>query len=87
MSAAGAAGVIVLTISTIKSIFPVLTNPFDYDRVIPLSPKQFHYVFINDLDEAEFEKVYHEDHIPGSAHVLWQGALAGLHSSGDGEVD
>jgi non-heme chloroperoxidase len=25
--------------------------------------------------------------IPGSAHVLWQGALAGLGTSGDGEVD
>jgi hypothetical protein len=30
--------------------------------------------------------VYKEFHIPGPARVLWQGAFAGLHSSGDGEV-
>jgi hypothetical protein len=28
--------------------------------------------------------VYKEFHIPGSAHVLWQGVLAGLHNSSDG---
>ena len=86
ISAAGPAGVNVLTLSTVKSVFPVLTNPFNYNGVIPLSPSQFHYIFTNELDEKESEKVYKKFHIPGSAHVLWQGALTGLHSSGDGEV-
>jgi non-heme chloroperoxidase len=82
------AGVNVLTLSTVKSIFPVLTNnlTFNYNGVIPLSASQFRCVFTNELSEEEPEKVYKEDHIPGSAHVLWQGALAGLHNSGDGEV-
>jgi non-heme chloroperoxidase len=86
ISAAGPAGVNGLTLSTVKSVFPVLKNPFNYNGVIPLSPSQFHYVFTNELDEKESEKVYEKFHIPGSAHVLWQGALAGLHNSGDGEV-
>jgi non-heme chloroperoxidase len=86
ISAAGPAGVNVLTLSTVKSVFLVLTNPFNYNGVIPLSPSQFHYIFTNKLDEKESEKVYKKFHIPGSAHVLWQGALAGLHSSDDGEV-
>jgi len=86
VSAAGPAGVNGFTLSTIKSIFPVLINPFDFDGIIPLSPGQFHYVFTNELDKTESEKVYREDHIPGSAHVLWQGAMAGLHKSGDAEV-
>lgn len=86
ISAASPAGVNALTLSTIKSIFPVLKNPFNHNGVIPLSPSQFHYVFTNELDEKESEKVYKEFHIPGSAHVLWEGALAGLHSSGDCEV-
>jgi hypothetical protein len=64
---------------------PVLTNPFNHNGVIPLSPSQFHYVFTNELGEKESEKVWNESQIPGSAHVLWQGAMAGLHNSGDGE--
>jgi non-heme chloroperoxidase len=44
-------------------------------------------VFTNELDEADSKGVWEEYCIPGSAHVLWQGALAGLGTSGDGEVD
>ncbi|KAF4637998.1 hypothetical protein G7Y89_g72 [Cudoniella acicularis] len=86
ISAAGPAGVNALTLSTIKSTFPILTNPFNQNGVIPLSPSQFNYIFTNELGKEESESVYRELCIPGSAHVLWQGALAGLHSSGDGEV-
>ena len=86
VSGAGPAGVNVLALSTIKSIFPVL-NPFTPNGLVTLSHSQFHYVFTNELDDAASLKVYEEDAIPGSAHVLWQGALAGLQSSGDAEVD
>lgn len=86
LSGAGPAGVNVLALSTIKSIFPVL-NPFTPNGLVTLSPSQFHYVFTNQLTESESQKVFDQEAIPGSAHVLWQGALAGLHSSGDAEVD
>ena len=84
---AGPAGINVLTLSTIRSIFPVL-NPFSPNGLVTLTPSQFHYVFTNELlSEADSLKVYHSDCVPGSAHVLWQGALAGLQAHGDGEVD
>lgn len=87
VSGAAPAGVNVLTLSIVKSIFPALHNPFNQNGTIPLSHNQFHYVFTNELDKTESVKVYDEDYIPGSAHVLWQGALAGLGSTGDAEVD
>ena len=86
VSGAGPAGVNVLALSTIKSIFPVL-NPFTPNGLVTLSHSQFHYVFTNQLDDAVSQKVFEEEAIPGSAHVLWQRALAGLHSSGDAEVN
>jgi non-heme chloroperoxidase len=86
INSASPAGVNALTLSVIKSIFPVL-SPFNYDGVVPLSLQQFHYIFTNELDDAESKRVYHQDHIPGAAHILWQGALAGLHNSGDAEVN
>jgi pimeloyl-ACP methyl ester carboxylesterase len=70
ISTAGPTGINVLNLSTVKSIFPVLTNPFNYNKIIPLSTNQFHYVFTNELDNTESEKIYKKFHIPGSAHVL-----------------
>jgi non-heme chloroperoxidase len=70
----------------VKSVFPVL-NPFSPNGLVTLSHSQFHYVFTNGLPLADSEAVYKHDCIPGSAHVLWQGALAGLQGHGDGEVD
>jgi non-heme chloroperoxidase len=84
----GPAGVNLLTLSTVKSIFPVLANPLNgYSGLVPLSAAPSHFVFTNELDEADSHKDWAESGIPGSAHVLWQGALAGLGSHGDGEVD
>jgi pimeloyl-ACP methyl ester carboxylesterase len=86
ISAAGPAGVNVLTLSTIKSTLPILSNPFNQNGLLPLSLQQFNYIFTNELDEKDSETVYKEFCVPGSAHVLWQGALSGFHSSGDGKV-
>ena len=66
---AGPADVNSLTLSTVKSVFPVL-NPFSPNGLVTLSHSQFHYVFTNELSFADSEAVYKHDCIPGSAHVL-----------------
>jgi non-heme chloroperoxidase len=39
------------------------------------------------MTEMESNVVYEKDCVPGTAHVLWQGALAGLQKNGEAEVD
>jgi non-heme chloroperoxidase len=84
------AGILALPFSTIKSTFNVLSNPFDYNSTVPLSESDFHYAFGNHLKQAESKVLWEKYSIPAAAHVLWQGALGGLHSKsakGDAHVD
>ena len=84
------AGILALPFSTIKATFNVLANPFDYNSTVPLSESDFHYAFGNHLNPPESKVQWEKCSIPAAAHVLWQGALGGLHSkskSGEGHVD
>jgi non-heme chloroperoxidase len=81
------AGILALKGSTIKAAFGVLGNPFTYNAAVPFTEKQFHYAFGNHLTTAESKELWERYSIPSAAHVLWQGALAGFSSSGDGHVD
>ena len=46
-------GVLPLPISALRSASPVLTNPVNYNRAVPLTYEQFRYGFANAVDEAE----------------------------------
>jgi pimeloyl-ACP methyl ester carboxylesterase len=67
-----------LPLSTLRSSWPVLRNPANWHRAVPLTPEQFHYAFTNTLTVDASQAVYDRYHIPGTGHVLFEGALAEL---------
>jgi pimeloyl-ACP methyl ester carboxylesterase len=69
-------GVMKLPLATLRSTFPVLGNPANRHRAVPLTPDQFHYAFTNSLTEEESLKVYQRYHVPAAGHILFEGALA-----------
>jgi pimeloyl-ACP methyl ester carboxylesterase len=71
-------GVYRLPLSALKAGFPVLGNPLNRNRAVPLTPKQFHYAFTNSLDEAESKQVYDRYAVPGPGRVLFQAAFANV---------
>jgi pimeloyl-ACP methyl ester carboxylesterase len=87
VDSAQTAGVPVLPFSTIRAGFPILGNPFSYNRATSLSPKQFNYAFTNELDAAESKKVYDRYSIPAANSVLWDAAFALLNPNASSKVD
>lgn len=69
-------GILFLPFSTLKVSFPVLWNPANDRRAVPLTPEQFHYAFTNTLSEGESLAVYERYAVPGPDHVLFQAGLA-----------
>jgi pimeloyl-ACP methyl ester carboxylesterase len=71
-------GVFRLPFSALKSGFPVLGNPLNKNRAVPLTLNQFHYAFTNSLTEAESKPVWDRYAIPGPGRVLFQVAFANV---------
>ena len=80
-------GVPDLPLSTIRSTFPVLHNPRNRGRAVPLNEKQFHYAFTNTLSRDESDEVYRRYHVPCASEVLFEAAFASLHRHSPTEVD
>jgi pimeloyl-ACP methyl ester carboxylesterase len=72
-------GVLDLPLSTLKASSPVLLNPFNRGKAIPLDEKQFHYAFANTLSREESDAIYERYHVPAAATVLFEVACANLH--------
>jgi len=87
VDSAQTAGVPVLPFSTIRAGFPILGNPFSYNRATSLSPKQFNYAFTNELDAVESKKVYDRYSIPAANSILWDAAFALLNPKASSKVD
>ena len=71
-------GVRRLPFSTLRVTAPILRNPANRHKAVPLTPDQFRYAFCNTLSKAESRTVYDRYHVPAAANVLFQGALANL---------
>jgi pimeloyl-ACP methyl ester carboxylesterase len=71
-------GVLPLPISSLKSAWPVLGNPLNYQRAIPLTYEQFRYGFANAVSEDEARQLYAEFAVPASGVPLFQAASANL---------
>jgi pimeloyl-ACP methyl ester carboxylesterase len=69
-------GVKALPFSEIRATFPVLKNPANLHRAVPISRKEFHYAFTNTLTEAESDAAYDRYAVPVSGRILFQGGLA-----------
>jgi non-heme chloroperoxidase len=80
-------GVLPLPVSALKSAFPVLGNPANYKRAIPLTYEQFRYAFANAVPEEEAKALYEEFAVPASGKPLFQAATANLNPWTEAKLD
>ena len=80
-------GVLPLPISALRSASPVLTNPVNYNRAVPLTYEQFRYGFANAVDEAEAHQLYETYAVPAPGKPLFQAASANLNPWTEVKVD
>ena len=80
-------GILPLPISSLKSGKPVLGNPANRNRAVPLTYDQFRYSFANTVSEDEAKQLYNEFSVPGSGVPLFQAASANLNPWTEAKVD
>jgi len=80
-------GVLPLPISSLRSAAPVLGNPANRGRAVPLTYEQFRYGFANALGEDEAKSLYDEFAVPGSGEPIFQAAAANLNPWTEAKVD
>jgi non-heme chloroperoxidase len=80
-------GVLPLPISSLRSAQPVLSNPANRNRAIPLTYDQFRYAFANAVDEDQTKQLYESYSVPGSGVPLFQAAAANLNPWTEVKVD
>jgi pimeloyl-ACP methyl ester carboxylesterase len=80
-------GVLPLPISALKSAFPVLGNPANRNRAVPLTYDQFRYAFANAVDEEEARELYETFAVPAAGTPLFQAATANLNPWTEVKVD
>jgi non-heme chloroperoxidase len=71
-------GVLPLPISSLRSAKPVLANPANYNRAVPLTYEQFRYAFANAVSEDEAKELYETFAVPAPGEPLFQAAAANL---------
>ncbi|HEV7518805.1 MAG TPA: alpha/beta hydrolase [Thermoanaerobaculia bacterium] len=80
-------GVLPLPFSALKSAWPVLGNPANRNRAIPLTFDQFRFGFANAVSEAEARELYSTFAVPASGAPLFQAATANLNPWTEAKVD
>jgi non-heme chloroperoxidase len=80
-------GVWPLPFSALKSAWPVLGNPANRNRAVPLTFEQFRFGFANAVSEAEAHELYTTFAVPGSGVPLFQAATANLNPWTEAKVD
>jgi non-heme chloroperoxidase len=71
-------GVLPLPISSLRAASPVLRNPANVNRAVPLTFEQFRYAFANAVSEDEAKEIYETFAVPTSGEPLFQAAAANL---------
>ena len=80
-------GVLPLPVSALRSASPVLRNPANRRRAVPLTYEQFRYGFANALAQDEAKSLYDEFAVPGSGEPVFQAAAANLNPWTEAKVD
>src|ERR1700737_4781834 len=80
-------GVLALPISALKSAWPVLGNPANRSRAVPLTYDQFRFGFANAVSEDEAKQLYETYAVPASGAPLFQAAGATLNPWTEAKVD
>ena len=80
-------GVLPLPISALRAASPVLTNPLNRGRAVPLTYDQFRYAFANAVTESEAHDLYDTYAVPAPGKPLFQAALANINPWTEARVD
>ena len=67
-------GVLPLPVSALRSAAPVLGNPANRNRAVPLTYEQFRFGFANAVSEGEARELYDTYAVPASGAPLFQAA-------------
>lgn len=71
-------GIWVLPLSTLRTAFPSLRNPFGVNKTHEETPAEFHYAFTNTMTDEEAAAAYERYEVPGTNRVLFEDAFANL---------
>ncbi len=80
-------GVLPLPLSSLRAAFPVIGNPANRHRAVPLTLEQFRYAFANAVGEDEARQLYDTFAVPASGAPLFQAATANLNPKTEARVD
>ena len=69
-------GVRVTPLTQIKASWPVLKNPANRHKAVPLTYEQWRYIFTNTFDEADARAAYDRYYVPASGGIFWDSVLA-----------
>jgi non-heme chloroperoxidase len=71
-------GVLPLPLSALRASSPVLANPANRNRAVPLTYDQFRYAFANAVSDDEAKQLYETYAVPAPGAPLFQAATANL---------
>jgi pimeloyl-ACP methyl ester carboxylesterase len=80
-------GVLPLPFSALKSASPVLSNPLNFNKAVPLTYEQFRYGFANAVSEDEAKQLYETYAVPAPGEPLFQAAFANVNPWTEVKVD
>src|SRR3954462_2736934 len=80
-------GVLPLPISALRSASPVLRNPLNRNRAVPLTYDQFRYAFGNGVTEEEAKDLYSTFSVAAPGEPIFQAAAANLNPWTEAKVD
>jgi len=80
-------GVLPLPVSALRSSAPVLGNPANRNRAVPLTYEQFRFAFANAVSEDEAKQLYETYAVPASGAPLFQAATANVNPWTEAKVD
>jgi non-heme chloroperoxidase len=80
-------GVLPLPFSALKAASPVIGNPLNRRRAVPLTLDQFRFAFANAVSEEEAKDLYEKYAVPGSGVPLFQAAFANINPWTEAKVN
>ncbi|MGK5553218.1 alpha/beta hydrolase [Actinomadura kijaniata] len=80
-------GVLPLPVSSLRAAAPVLANPANVHRAVPLTYEQFRYAFANAVSEEEARQLYETFSVPAPGAPLFQAAVANFNPWSQTKVD
>jgi len=80
-------GVLPLPFSALKSAWPVLGNPANRSRAVPLTFEQFRYAFANAVSESDAMALFESFAVPAAGKPLFQAASANFNPWTEARVD